>query len=385
MEIIMRQWCTYFYLFTKRLFQKPIYIFVLLLLPCFSYFYSQSTINQDETLKIALYNEGEDELAKSAISDLLVLDSQVSFYEVTDYDTLVNDVITRKAECAYIFPNDLSEQLNRKKKKDLITVLHAPSSIIMPVSDEIVFASLFRHYAQNVMLDFALDYEAFSSHDVTAMSEELLHSYEYYMTEDIPYEFKYTTLGKEEDILSSGESLIISPIRGIFAVLMFLTALFSVVDWFKDNKKRIFLAVPYNQRPFASILSIFVPTLFCGIFGQISLLLSHTYTNVVRETLFVFTYLIFVVGFCYFIKSFFRNGFSFSGVIPIFTMGSLIFAPVFMDFSSLFPIFKILEHLFLPTYFLNCFFVSGFYALIMLLCGSIFIFAGICLERIRKF
>lgn len=380
----MRQWCTYFYLFTKRLFQKPIYLFVLLLLPCFSYFYSQSTINQDNSLKVALYIDGEDELAKSIIKDLMVVDSQITFYEVTDYETLTQDVITRKAECAYIFPDDLTELLNKRKKKDIITVLHAPSSILMPLSNEIVFASLFRHYAKNIMLDFALDYEAFDSYDAEAMSNELLASYEHYMTEEIPYEMKYTILGKEVAIESSNETLIISPIRGIFAVLMFLTSLFSVVDWFKDQKKQIFLAVSYNKKPYVSILSIFVPTIFCGIFGQISLLLSHTYTNVLRETLYVLAYLVFVVGFSYLIKSFFRNGFSFSGIIPVFTMGSLIFAPVFFDFSSLLPIFRILKHLFLPTYFLNSFFVSGYYALFMFLCGSLFLFLGIHLERIKQ-
>ena len=165
---------------------------------------------------------------------------------------------------------------------------------------------------------------------------------------------------------------------------MFLTALFSVVDWFKDQKKQIFLAVSYAKKPFVSVLSILVPTLFCGIFGQISLLLSQTYTDFLHETLYFWAYLIFVVGFCYLIKSFFRNGFSFSGIIPVFTMGSLIFAPVFFDFGSLFPIFRILEHLFLPTYFLNSFFVSGYYALGMFLGGCIFLFLGIHLERIKQ-
>ena len=382
--IIMRQWCTYFLLFTKRLFQKPIYLFVLLLLPCFSYFYSQSTINQDDSLNVALYIEGEDELAKSIVADLLVLDSQVNFYEVTDYETLTQDVITRKAECAYIFPDDLSELLDEQKKKDIITVLHAPSSILMPISNEIVFSSLFRHYAKNILLDYALNYEAFDSYDVQEMTEELQSSYEHYMTEEVPYEFKFTTLGKETSLEQSSVSLIISPIRGIFAVLMFLTALFSVVDWFKDQKKQIFLAVSYAKKPFVSMLSILVPTLFCGIFGQISLLLSHTYTDFLHETVYFLTYLIFVVGFCYFIKSFFRNGFYFSGIIPVFTMGSLIFAPVFFDFGSLFPIFKLLEHLFLPAYFLNSFFVSGYYALGMFLGGGIFLILGIRLERLRQ-
>ena len=204
------------------------------------------------------------------------------------------------------------------------------------------------------------------------------------MTEEVPYEFKFTTLGKETSLEQSSESLIISPIRGIFAVLMFLTALFSVVDWFKDQKKQIFLAVSYAKKPFVSMLSILVPTLFCGIFGQISLLLSHTYTDFLHETVYFLTYLIFVLGFCYFIKSFFRNGFSFSGIIPVFTMGSLIFAPVFFDFGSLFPIFKLLEHLFLPAYFLNSFFVSGYYALGMFLGGGIFLILGIRLERLRQ-
>ena len=380
----MKQYCTYFLLFTKRLFQKPVYLFVLLILPCFSYFYSQSTINQSNNLKVALYIEGEDELAKAIVADLLVLDSQVDFYEVKDYETLTKDVITRKAECAYIFPDDLTELLDSHKKKDIITVLHAPSSILMPLSNEMVFASLFRHYAKNIMLDFALNFEAFSTYDTEAMTEELLASYEHYMTEEVPYEFKFTTLGEQASLASSSESLIISPIRGIFAVLMFLTALFSVVDWFKDQKKRIFLAVSYDKKPFASLLSILVPTLFCGIFGQISLLLSHTYTDILHETLYFVAYLIFVVGFCCFLKSFFRNGFSFSGIIPVFTMGSLIFSPVFFDFGSLFPIFNLLEHLFLPSYFLNSFFVSGYYALFMFLGGCIFLFLGIRLERIKQ-
>lgn len=113
----MRPWCTYFHLFTKRLFQKPIYLFVLLLLPCFSYFYSQSTINQDDSLNVALYIEGKDPLAVSIVADLLEADSQVHFYEVTDYETLTKDVITRKAECAYIFPDNLSELLDQKRKR----------------------------------------------------------------------------------------------------------------------------------------------------------------------------------------------------------------------------------------------------------------------------
>ena len=65
-------------------------------------------------------------------------------------------------------------------------------------------------------------------------------------------------------------------------------------------------------------------------------------------------------------------------------MASLIFAQVFFDFGSLFPIFKLLEHLFLPAYFLNSFFVSGYYALGMFLGGGIFLILGIRLERLRQ-
>ena len=72
------------------------------------------------------------------------------------------------------------------------------------------------------------------------------------------------------------------------------------------------------------------------------------------------------------------------GVSIGMAMGSLIFAPVFFDFGSLFPIFKLLEHLFLPAYFLNSFFVSGYYALGMFLGGGIFLLLGIRLERLRQ-
>lgn len=380
----MRQWMTYFFLFTKRLFQKPIYLFVLLLLPCFSFFYSKSTINQEEALNVALFVHGENPLAKSIVQDLVDLDSRVHFYQIDDYETLTNDVITRKAECAYIFPENLSSQLKENKKKDLITVLHAPSSILMPLSNEIVFSVLFRHYGKDLMLDYALNYEAFTSFDAEAMSEELLSSYEYYMEEEQQYKMKYTLLGKENNLTEHQNSIVISPIRGIFAVLMFLTALFSVVDWFKDEKKQIFLSVSYGKKPFVSMLSILVPTFFCGIFGQISLLLSHTYTDFLHESLYFLAYLIFVVGFCHLIKSFFKTGFSFCGIIPVFTMGSLIFSPVFFDFGSFFPVFRILEHFFLPTYFLNSFFVNSLYALLMFFVGAILLGLGIRLERIRQ-
>ena len=62
-------------------------------------------------------------------------------------------------------------------------------------------------------------------------------------------------------------------------------------------------------------------------------------------------------------------------------MGCLLFSPVFLRLGSLLPVFRILEKLFLPTYYLNG--ASGAWGSLLLAAG-ILLAASLLVRGLRK-
>ena len=118
--------------------------------------------------------------------------------------------------------------------------------------------------------------------------------------------------------------------------------------------------------------------------GIVTIYLSNTYTYISREIIAMGLYILLVCGFCYLLKLIVKSGTDICLSLPILTIGSLIFCPVFIDASKFIPFMSWVNKLFPSYYYLNGINsgMNGF--AVMMSVALILIFGGVIINFIRQ-
>ena len=103
------------WLLTKRLYQKPAFLAILVLIPVLTFCYQGATQGDSGIMTIALAREGNDPLAEAIIEDLTE-ESQLFRYQLCDSEEDARQlVIAGKVDAAWIFPADMEKKLPRMR------------------------------------------------------------------------------------------------------------------------------------------------------------------------------------------------------------------------------------------------------------------------------
>lgn len=351
----MKRTITLFTLFSKRLLKRPSFLFILFLLPVLTLIFLHSTRNDSKDIKIALYAEDDDSLTDKAINELTSSDSIISFYRCDTLDDFYQDIKSSNAECGYIFTSNLSNNIVKEERESLIIEVISPKSTISKITNEIVYSSIFNSFSYDILEERITSDNIFNKIDKDKLTKSLKGYYDGYFEGDDLFSFNYITYDTKYTINQENDNseTLIMPIRGIVSVMVFITALFSTVEWYKDEDNKLFISLPYYYKPIQNFISIFTPTLYCGIIGTICIMMTSVNIGIINEIINMAIYLLLLTGFCMLFKSFFKTGLRFTTTIAPLTIGSLILCPVFIDIAPYFPQVNILSKLFMPYYFLK--------------------------------
>jgi len=95
-------------------------------------------------------------------------------------------------------------------------------------------------------------------------------------------------------------------------------------------------------------------------------------------------YVLLVCGFSYLLKLIVKSGTDICVMLPVITIGSLIFCPVFIDASKFIPFISCINKLFPPFYYLNGISrgMSGF--VVMAIVSIVLVFSGAVINFVRE-
>lgn len=347
-------------LFTKRLWKQPVFLFLLFLLPAMSFLLTGLQENASGSVRIALYREDGQGVSGLIIEKLLKKESSFSFYLCPSEEELFSQVASGTAECGYLLPADLFQQLDAGKKNHLIDVIVSPSTTLSKVTNEIVYAELFEEYSLHLLENF-LAHQSPLADDKTPPSIKAETLYREHMADDSTFSFTYGTHGETTNaplpahMNSPHASLLLAPIRGVLAILILLSGFWGAFQYYNDKEEKIFMHKNKGERCFLHVLSISIPVVFTSVMGFVCIQPTTITQAPLRECISLAFYAVLVTFFCFLWSKVIRSKTLFISCIPVFTVGSLLFTPVFMDITNWIPAFRTLCLLFPPYYYLNLF------------------------------
>lgn len=360
----------------KQYIRKPECVILLLALPVLTFLLSNISRTEEQKIQAACYFPGitvtdlSSELSSGIQSDLryapLSEDMAVSagaasllplakrlcqyeglytFYLCSSEEEVYDAVASNQAECGYLFPKDLYEELLNGNIDELVTTVASPSTTMLPVINETVYSLLFQDLALDALNQYLAEDSAVSDGYGILFNDKIVEeSYNRYLLGDSVFHFEYN--GSPDDYHLTVSSALLSPIRGLLSILMLLSAFSGAVNYYKLSENPVF------NRMKVRITSITVPVLYTMPVMFLCIFFGNLNTGMPREILMLILYGTACILGTLLLTLCIKKRVIFISILPILTLACLIFTPVFIDISILVPALKPLSYVLLPYYYL---------------------------------
>ena len=362
------------WLSVKRQLKRPLFVVFLLAVPAVMVFLSRLEQADSGRIAVAVYAEDET-LAPEVIGLLESAEGVFEFYTVPSAEAVKEDVAARRAECGYIFGEDLKGKLDSGNYRRCITVISAPSTVLAELSTEVVYARLIEVYGRGLLKTYSEEGEGLSFLPEEERWEALEPLYEKYASNGSTFSFEYVTaeeaFGEDapggagtlqgtdsaawEDAADRAENtggLAGFPVRGAGAVCRFIMGLFSAAWLVKDEESGLFAAVSGNRRSFCRAVSAGAPVFLLGLSVLAAVFFSGGGGNLLKEAALMAAYAVLVAAFSMALERLLGRAEILLGLLPFLAIASLVICPVFADLSYFVPAFRLLRLLFVPYYYL---------------------------------
>lgn len=352
----MKKILTWILLFQKRILKKPMFQITILLIPILLFLLFTFNKSSDSLVRVALIS-GNDEYSQNFVKDLLDSSNHViSYYQCDDESQMRKDVLTGKAECGYIMPDDMPQkivQFSSKKKQGIITAIVKKESISTKIVNEIIYGRLFSERAYPVLKDFINEKQP--DRLTSAEDEKMYDTFSKYLIEPLMFSFEYAD-GSKNDLLNNDDSshnYYMLPVRGILSVLILVSSMSGVLMLSNDDRKNTWGFIRLSKRPAFNYFYIFMSILPIAICSLAAIFITGISTNVLNEIRLMVLYALLLTGFSSLLKALIKNIYVLCSLIPVTVLLSLIICPVFIDIGSIVPQSRFVR-LFLPTnYYLD--------------------------------
>ena len=337
---------------TKRYLKKPFTWLILLIIPALCVFIklNKDAINSHEITVGFNIGDTEDEDSRE-LNNLLTdkLSNSTSLYKFVEYndlDKMVNDVQSTSIECGYYIPGDMFVRLINDEKEDLINVYISPSTTMNPIINETLYSYIFNILETERLKIYLSDRSIIKDkfEDNTYNTADVSRIYNEIFAGDKPFHFDLS--GNPTEYSITTKSIILSPLRGLLAILIILSGFTGALEFYKDQENPIF----HKQR--IRLIYILVPSIltFISSFISLSILSMHSFSISEFGNLLIYT--LASIAFVYLLSLIIKRPVFFASLIPIFIIGCLIFTPVFINIGEFIPTLKPISYAFLPYYYL---------------------------------
>lgn len=389
----------WFFLSCKRYLRKASFLLILLALPAATFFVRGLEEKEGQEVRIAVCVEtsdieepqgresgtdGEHE-AEGCDDGMVPLEDQLlealtgredqeqeadrkglfRFYECENEEQVKAQVASRQAECGYVFSGDLRGKLDERDYKRCIRVYSAPSTVLADLSTEVVFAALMQLYDREIFLDYVTESEVLraTGFGQGGKGEDELETlagdlYDKWLTNGSTFRFAYRYQDQGGQRLDGGspmEAARVFPVRGIVAVYLLLVGMYSAVMLGYDEGRGLFLPLSPGRRLVCRGAVLTAPVFLAALSAFGALKTGGCLQGMAREIGIMGVYVLTVCGFSYVLKVICRKPQVVCCLIPLVLVGSLVFAPVFVDIRQFFPEWGWVEKVFLASYYLRAF------------------------------
>lgn len=331
----------YLFFCLKRTLKKPVNQLLLLLLPVLTILFLIFMENEQErALQVAVYTEEENGFSADLRDKLVNREGIIQFYPCESEEALYLDVASGRAECGYILPGLLEENLNAGRKRNLVDLVVSSSTTLSGLTNEIVYSELFEEYSLIILQDYLQNdsaYRAVYADDPLHSDAEIANLYRKYMANGSTFAFDF--VGAYSDYSSVTHGLMLHSVTGLVGILVLLGGFSGLFSYAGDEKNSRFSHVPPKEKRILSLLCLFCPVLLFGADGALCLMIGGYFTAPIMWGRFVL-YGGLILLLCLVFRLFLRFRTVLSAIMTLYLLGCLIFTPIFIDVTVYLPFLK---------------------------------------------
>ncbi|MBO5473935.1 MAG: hypothetical protein J6A08_09150 [Lachnospiraceae bacterium] len=383
----IKQYGIWIWMITKRLLRQPMFVVLLVLMPAAGYMVNVLEQEEGHGAVVAVCVE-EGEWSKQILSKLRMLsarnrsDGGALQYEF--YDSAIETervVLKSEADCGFVIPEDIARRVEEEDWHNSILVYETASSSITGMAKERIAGVIFQLYSEECYLEYmeetARDEAAQAEYVPEEVAQFAWQAYETHLTDGSTFSFSYEgndPNSQYNNDTSVGNDTSVFPIKGVFAVFIFISGMCGMLEYEKDKKEKRFERLVPNWVTY--IVNVWIPTVWTALAAFIclwaadalqyrasygaggvsgvgeALLQVWSPGRWMREGLSLVFYQCVIVLYCVVLRLMLRRRETIAAAIPLLTLGSLICAPVFVRLAMYIPLFRVLEKLFPVTYYL---------------------------------
>ena len=368
-----RQYCIWIWLLMKRVWRQPAYVMLLVLIPILGWAVGRMEQGEPGGAVVAVCVE-ESAWSGRIVEELReqAADSSLRFVFHEEAVDVERGVMRGMADCGFVIGSDIDERVIGKDWAKCITVYETPSGSITGMAKERIGSVIFKLYSEQCYEEYMrLAAVQDKADEFVDFAKE---AYERHLVDGSTFGFTYH--GYDRYSQDTSDTNVISdttvfPVKGVFAVIIFISGMCGMLEYDTDKSEKRFLRMAPNM--LTNIVDILIYTVFVSLAVLLCLWISDgiRYGNGVegisrfsgllsvwsmgmwgRQIWNLFLYQCIVVVYCGILGIILRRQEAVAAAIPIFAMGSLVCAPVFIRLATYVPVFGVLEKLFPVTYYL---------------------------------
>lgn len=363
----MRKLFLWLWLLTKRLYKKPTFLAILVLIPVLVLGYRMAVREESGIITVAL--AGQDALSEQMFDELEGSGQLLRYIrcDTAAYAELL--VSTGKADAAWIFPEDTQTAADAFAKDPteanaFVRVVQREENVALMLARERLSGVIYPFVARNYYLQFIRkNYPELAE----LPDEKILQYYDGTDMGGTLFEYDSTQTPVTEPV-----HYLLSPVRGLLAAVILLGGMAAAMYWIKDTQNGTFQWLPAKYQILPELGSQLVTAMNLCVVSLAALLVSGLAENLLLELLTLGVYSLTVAAFCMLLRRLLGSVHSLGAMLPLLMVAVLAVCPVFFDLDAL----RQFQLLLPPTYYIN-----GAYDPVCLLYGLGYttLAGGICL------
>lgn len=365
-----------FILLQKRLLKRYSFLLMLCLAPLLSAGVGRLSEESAGIATIALYLPEGDAAAQAVSERLLDGRGVLRYLSCENEEEARMQVETGKADAAWIFSEDLSEQITalaqKRRVRPVVTVVERRDSVALTLGREILSSAIYPSFSYAVYAGYVRGELGFAE-----MTDEALRRiYDRAAVEGSLFQMVYPdeTPGEAEDF-----TYVQAPLRGILALWFTFVGLAASLCFMQDEERGVYGRIPVTRRLSASYLAGAVFLLDAALVLLLSCKLAGVFTDWKREVVSCAVFAVCVLAFANLLRMLCRTP----------QRSGMVFLPLLAAMLALCPIFLNLQYfragkLLLPPWYYLQSIHNTRYLYGMAVYTVILILAGAVLQRIQS-
>ena len=371
----MKRIFKWFFMLSKRLYKKPSFIALLVLVVICVFSFRLSAKQDSGFVHITLAQEiKEDGVSRDIINELTKEDSIIRFSVSDTAEAALEAVRSGKADEAWIFPSIKNEKIVSAGSVDyVVDIVTREQSVALRLAREKLTASLYKYCARA----YYLDYIRTNISALDTLSDQKLIAY----FDEVGVDEELFVFGTAADASAhdTDTNYLISPIRGLLAVLAVICGMAATMFFLQDDAAGTFSHVKQTARPFTAFGCVETAVLNFSAVLLLSIYISGLATSLLRELIALLLYTFCCTAFCLLLRSVFSNIGVYSTLIPIIAVLLICVCPVFFDLRAL----SSLQMLLPPTYYVNAIYDRA-YLLYMVAFAFVCFALSLIINKLRR-